>query len=124
MTQVVNKDRSFEIEFCQSILRRDPADLPTMELLADHLTKAGRLNEGLELDKKIVSLDPNNATGHYNLACSLALTNRIQEALQALRSAFEKGYQEFNWLLEDPDLQHLHDLPEFSALVAEFQNKT
>ena len=114
----MNGNDSFEISFCESILRRDPDDLPTMEWLAERLTRAGRLEEGLDLDRRIVRANPENAVGHYNLACSLALTKRSQEAISVLRTAMEKGYREFNWLMEDPDLLSLHDLPEFSALIA------
>jgi predicted Zn-dependent protease len=117
----MSKDFSFDISFCESILRRDPDDLPTMELLAEKLTRAGRLDEGLALDRRIVLANPDNAVSHYNLACSLALTNRTRDAIKALRTAMEKGYREFSWLMEDPDLRRLHDLPEFSALIAEFQ---
>jgi predicted Zn-dependent protease len=118
----MSEDFSFEISFCQSILRRDPDDLPTMELLADRLTKAGRLEEGLNLDRKIVAIDPNNAVGHYNLACSLTLTKHFSEAIESLRTAFNKGYREVQWILKDPDLAALHHLPQFSALIAEFEN--
>lgn len=117
----MNGDDSFEISFCESILKQNPDDLPTMEWLAERMTRLGRLEEGLELDRRIVRANPENALGHYNLACSLALTQRGQDAIAALRSAMEKGYRDFKWLMEDPDLLTLHDLPEFSALIAEFQ---
>lgn len=117
----MNGTDSFEISFCESILKQDPDDLPTLEWLAERLTRAGRFEEGLALDRRIVHANPDNAVSHYNLACSLALTHRPREAIDVLRTAMEKGYREFGWLMEDPDLLSLHDLPEFSALIAEFQ---
>ena len=120
----MSKDLQFEIEFCQSILSRDANNLPVMEMLANYFTQAGRIDEGLLLDQKIVKLDPTNSTGHYNLACSLALKHRQFEAIESLREALEKGYDDFDWLMKDPDLKNLHDNPAFSALISEFQADT
>ena len=117
----MEKDYQFEIDFCSSILQREPKNVPAMEMLAGYYTRAGRIDEGLELDLQIVELDPDNSINHYNLACSLALKHRQSEAISALRNALEQGYDDFKWLLEDPDLQSLHDNPSFSALLSEFQ---
>lgn len=117
----MNNELEFEINFCRSILKHSPDDLPTMEILAGYLTKAGRIEEGLELDRRIVELDPENAVGHYNLACSLALKNRKAAAIESLRNALEKGYRDFSWLMEDPDLAMLHDHPGFSDLLSQYE---
>jgi hypothetical protein len=114
-------DHEFEIEFCRSILKRDRENLPVMEMLAGYLTRSGRIDEGLELDRRIVEMDPDNAISHYNLACSLALKRRVADAIASLRVALEQGYKDFEWLMKDPDLAGLHKHPAFSALVSEFQ---
>ncbi|HSH08886.1 MAG TPA: hypothetical protein VK995_00765 [Oceanipulchritudo sp.] len=114
-------DYQFEIDFCQSILKRDATNLHVMEMLAGYLTRSGRIDEGLELDRQIVEMDPDNAINHYNLACSLALKQRATEAIASLRVALEQGYNDFDWLMKDSDLSGLHDNPAFSALLSEFQ---
>ena len=98
----MSEDLQFEIDFCRSVLNHDTENLTVMELLAGYLTKAGELDEGLAWDRKIVELDPNNAISHYNLACSLTLTRQHHAALEALRSALERGYNDFDWMLQDP----------------------
>ena len=45
-------DYQFEIDFSRSILKRDPHNLPVMELLAGFLTKSGQIDEGLDLDRR------------------------------------------------------------------------
>lgn len=119
----MSTDHKFEIDFCHSILRQDPDDLMTMELLAGFCTRDGLIDEGLEWDRRIVQLDPENAVSHYNLACSLALKKRSEEAIDCLRMALEKGYRDLSWMLKDPDLATLHSNPGFSSLLAEFQNR-
>ncbi|NDV61047.1 hypothetical protein G0Q06_01140 [Puniceicoccales bacterium CK1056] len=117
----MTSDFEFEMEFCRSILKRDAENAATIEMLAGYCTKAGNIDEGLELDQRFVQLQPDNAVGHYNLACSLALKNRSEDAISTLRTAFEKGYRDFGWMMEDADLKGLHDNPAFSALLAEFR---
>ena len=117
----MNEEHHFEIEFCRSILRRDRENLGVMEMLAGYFTKAGRIDEGLELDRAITRLDPENPVSHYNLACSLSLKRHKREALDVLRVALEKGYADFVWMMKDPDLKNLHDDPGFSSLISEFQ---
>jgi len=114
----------FEIDFCQGVLHRDSQNLEVMEMLAGYYTKSGQINEGLALDRTIVKMKPDCSLSHYNLACSLALKHRNQEAVEALRMAFEKGYDDINWLLSDPDLQGLQDDPSFSALISEHQHES
>lgn len=90
-------------------------------MLANFYTEAGHITEGLEVDEKIVRLAPANPTAHYNLACSLALSNRLEEAVGCLRTALNKGYNEFDWMLKDPDLRILHHDPHFRNLLSEFK---
>lgn len=117
-----SNDLSFEIDFCRTILRRQPYDLPLLEMLAGLLTRDGRIEEGLEMDRRIVSLDPENPVGHYNLACSLALQNDTEDAILSLRAALERGYEDFAWMMEDPDLETVRAQPEFEALIEEFKS--
>lgn len=118
----MDKPASFEIAFCESIVRREPDFVEALSMLANLYTDAGRIDEGLELDQRIVELHPENPISHYNLACSLALSDRNHEALDALRKALKNGYQDLRWLMQDTDLKSLHPLPEFQALLAEFKN--
>lgn len=117
-------DHQFEIEFCRSILKHEPESLQVMEMLAGYCTRAGQIDEGLEWDRKLVQMDPENAINHYNLACSLALKRRAEEAIERLRIALEKGYRDLSWIREDPDLKPLHEHPGFSSLLAEFSQSS
>jgi hypothetical protein len=114
-------DFKFEIAFCESILHQGAEDAVVIEMLAGYYTRAGRIDDGLALDQKLVGLQPDNATAHYNLACSLALKDRKLEAVDRLRTAIGKGYEDFAWMLKDPDLKGLHAFPPFQNLVNEFQ---
>lgn len=114
-------DHEFEITFFESILKREPAYTEVIEILGGLYTKHGRIADGLRMDRKLVRLLPQNATAHYNLACSLALVKRKTDALRALRQAIELGYRDFDWMQQDPDLDVLKKLPGFQALLEQLK---
>ena len=108
----------FEIQFFEGVLRRNPRDTDVIEILGGLYTKEGRIDDGLKMDRRLVRLLPDNATAHYNLACSLALKKRKAEAMRSLERAVELGYSDVDWLLQDPDLEDLKQYPAFKALVS------
>jgi Flp pilus assembly protein TadD len=111
------EDTSFDISFYESILRRDPTYAEVVEILGGLYTKAGRVADGLRMDRKLVRLQPDNATARYNLACSLALSKRPGEALTTLAQAIALGYDDAEWMASDPDLAALQKRPEFQTLL-------
>lgn len=111
------EDHSFDISFYESILRRDPSYADVVEILGGLYTKAGRIADGLKMDRKLVRLQPENATARYNLACSLALSKRPGEALAILAQAVALGYDDAEWMINDPDLASIHKRPEFLTMI-------
>ena len=111
------EDPSFDITFYESILRRDPNYADVVEILGGLYTKVGRVADGLKMDRKLVRLMPDNATAHYNLACSLALSKRRTDAMTSLKQAVALGYSDFDWMTQDPDLEDLKNHPEFVRLL-------
>ena len=69
---------------------------------------------------KIIAADPDNAGNHYDRACLYARMGSLEDALAALRTAFEKGYRSFGHIRQDDDMDPLRNLPEFKALMAEY----
>src|SRR5476649_2172680 len=115
------EDPAFDITFYESVLRRDPRYADVVEILGGLYIKVGRVTDGLRMDRKLVKLQPDNATAHYNLACSLALVKRKADALRSLRRAIELGYRDREWMAEDPDLAGLKTSPAFQALLVELK---
>ena len=115
------EDPAFEIAFYESILRRDSRYTEVIELLGGLYTKTGRIADGLKMDRKLVRLLPKNATAHYNLACSLALCKRKNDAVKSLQQAVALGYDDLDWMTQDPDLDVLKDLPTFQKLMEQLK---
>lgn len=115
------EDPAFDIAFYESVLRREPGYEDVIELLGGLYTKTGRIADGLKMDRKLVKLQPDNATARYNLACSLALSKRRADALRALGEAVKLGYADYDWMSQDPDLESLKNVGAFKALLAQLK---
>lgn len=111
------EDPEWEIRFFESVLKRDPRYIDVIAILGGLYTKTGRIAEGLRMDRRMVKLCPTDATAHYNLACSLALTDRHADAIDVLRQSIDLGYADYDWMENDPDLTCLHDYPEFRDMI-------
>lgn len=119
MTRQPKSDPAFEITFFESVHRRCPRYAEVIELLGGLYTKTGRIADGLRMDRKLVKLQPDNATARYNLACSFALSNRPLEAIEALQVAVKLGYADYEWMRQDPDLASLRPDPEYQSILAQ-----
>ncbi len=114
----------FEIDFFESILRKDTNNIEVIEILGELYTRIKRYSEGLKLDRKLVRLKPENPTAHYNLACSYALLERRADAVRSLKDAIEKGYNDFKWMMQDQDLKGLHNYTKFKQILEEHKIET
>jgi tetratricopeptide (TPR) repeat protein len=113
----------FEIDFFGGILLRHPDYVDVLRVLGNLLTLKGRYADGLQIDKRLVRLRPQDALAHYNLACSFALLKRTDQALKTLRRAVELGYRDFRYMREDRDLDAVRHDPRFRQLLREYENR-
>lgn len=107
----------FLVSFLERARLRQPRNAEVLAELGSTYTKLGRFREGLAVDRELVRIAPSNATAHYNLACSLALCDELQAALDSLEAAVEHGYDDAHHLAHDEDLRALRSEPRFDALV-------
>lgn len=112
----------FELEFFGAILDRRPDYIDVLRIMGNNLTLKGRYAQGLQIDKRLVTLRPNDPLAHYNLACSCALLKRHEQALKTLRRAVELGYRDFRYMREDADLESIRHDPRFRQLLREYED--
>jgi tetratricopeptide (TPR) repeat protein len=113
----------FELEFFGKILGAMPDFADVLRAQACNLTMKGRLQEGLAVDERLVAVCPTDPTAHYNLACRYALLKQRDKAITTLRKAVELGYRDFDFMLEDHDLDSIRKDPRFRKLLKEFQGQ-
>ncbi|MDR1521000.1 MAG: hypothetical protein LBU23_12800 [Planctomycetota bacterium] len=108
----------FCLEFCGMVLERRPRHFEAMAAAAGHFTTLGFFADGLALDRRLAALFPNDPGILYNLACSLALTGKREEAILGLTLAVAKGYADCDNLLKDQDLASIRRDPRFKIIFA------
>ena len=113
----------FELEFLGGILQREPDYADVLRVMGNNLTLKGRIKDGLDVDRRLVRLRPQDALAHYNLACSYALLKKTEPALTTLRRAIELGYRDFKYMRTDRDLDSIRDDPRYRAILREFDRR-
>jgi len=77
---------------------------------------AGRMEDAQREINIATLLRPDESMVHYNAACAYCAMNKLPEAIDALKRAWEVGYRDPGWTRRDPDLTKLHGHPEFERL--------
>jgi hypothetical protein len=122
LTRKEQRDLDIEIGFLEGVVDRDPKYVEALQVLGDNYTRRGKFAEGTEIDERLSRLLPHDPTVLYNLACSYSLTKRLEQAAYALIRALDRGYNDFKWLLKDPDLQNLRDHALFKTIRARIRS--
>ena len=60
---------------------------------------------------------PDSPVAWYDLACARARAGETRRALDALRTALDRGFADAALLASDPDLASVRKLPEFEELA-------
>lgn len=81
----------------------------------------GRADEAEAWMNQVIACDTLNPGNYYDRACLYGRMGRINEALAALDTAFQKGFRRFVHLEHDDDMDPLRKLPAYKALVEHYQ---
>jgi Flp pilus assembly protein TadD len=111
------RENKQELEFLQAVARRLPEDTGVMRALGDLYTRTGAYADGLRVDERLSRLCAEDPVVWYNLACSLALSDRADDAFDALGRAVELGYNDYDAMKKDPDLAALHGDARFESIL-------
>jgi len=110
----------FDIEFFKQILDREPDYLDVLRCQGELLSRKGLHERALEVDRRLVNLLPGDCVVQYNLACSLAVGGLHADAIAALRAALAHGYDDFDHMECDGDLDVLREEPAYRDLLREY----
>jgi len=110
------------ISLCFQQLQVNPRSAETMGDLALYYARKGDARNGLQYIQQARSINPGDVQLLYSEALVKALVGKPEDALKSLKLALEKGYSpQEAW--NDPELQKLQALPQFSKLVKDYSKK-
>ena len=124
MEKNIQEDLDFQIRFFEDLIQDDKDFIDALIPLADAYTKKGWFDKGLRLDERLAGLKPSDPFILYNLSCSYALLNQEKKALEALKRALDLGYEDLDWMEEDPDLAALRKVDGYKSLIRSYFPKT
>ena len=93
-------------DYNKSIQLNPTNDEPYRNRGAAHAA-AGRLDAARADYSKALELDPADSRGYYNIACLHALQKNAMEACSWLQKAIDHGYNNWEHIKEDPDLENV-----------------
>lgn len=105
-----------EIAIFEGQLKKTPEDARVRVLLAGNFAYQGRFEEAKREIDLAMALRPDDTMILYNIACTLCEMDQTENAMNALRKAYDAGYRNPIWTRQDPDLTPLHGHPEFERL--------
>ncbi len=101
---------------------REAEYLAAFEAGLEALTKR-ELARSETLFKRCVQLFPDRAVAHYNLACTYSIAGKLEPAVAALRTSFERGFIDLAHVARDTDLDAIRRSPAFRAAVSELEQR-
>jgi serine/threonine protein kinase/Tfp pilus assembly protein PilF len=122
-TESARNVRQRECAALENHLKQVPEDARARIILAADYADMGREEDALRETSLAITLRANEATILYNAACVFSSLKRKQEALDALRKAWDAGFRDVDWVRRDPDLGFLRGDPEFERLFPEKTSK-
>lgn len=80
----------------------------------------GRDKEALEWQDSLAAKFPDDPGTYYDQACLYSRMGRTEDALKAIKTALERGYNNFRHIADDDDLDPVRNIPEFVSLVGKY----
>lgn len=113
----IDPQDAFELNFYEAVARYNRKDVEALELLGSLYAKYNMARQALRIDRRLARLLPSDSRIQYNLACSLSLMGKKSDAVASLEEAIRLGYDDTEWMLQDPDLEALKGDPNYEALI-------
>jgi tetratricopeptide (TPR) repeat protein len=65
----------------------------------------------------VLNYQPDDAETHYNIACMYARLKQVNESIEWLKKAIDKGYTNWGSIKKDGDLDNIRDTYAYKELI-------
>ncbi|MGZ7057070.1 MAG: TPR end-of-group domain-containing protein [Candidatus Angelobacter sp.] len=98
-------------------LQLHPDDVRAVYMKSGSLCGLGEKARALEWSDRALSMDPEEPSVLYNVACNYAILSETDKAIDCLEKAVHKGFGHKEWMENDPDFSSLRNHPRFKVLM-------
>jgi tetratricopeptide (TPR) repeat protein len=95
----------------------DPYDAAVHVLIGNSFLNEGNYEKAEDHYGTALKLEPENFIALYNMACVRSLQKRIDEAIEWLQKAVDAGYDEFEWMEKDEDLDNIREDERYKEIL-------
>ena len=121
--RALNRETEARETFQQTLKRIDnhlqlnPDDVRAVYMKSGAFAGLGDCAQALEWSDRALSMDPEEPSVLYNVACNYALLKETEKALDCIERAFAKGFGHIEWMEHDPDFLSIKHYPRFKILM-------
>jgi protein O-mannosyl-transferase len=112
-----------KIKTLESELKTRPDNLQAIYGIVVLNTSKGDYNKALLYLNKMAVKKPSDPDVYYNMACIQAKQGKLDEARGSIQAAMQKGFNKWNMLRNDRDLENIRDTDFYKNLMKEHQQK-
>jgi adenylate cyclase len=94
-----------------------PDDARAHIFFAISLVRDGQIDDAKLKAARAIELSPNDPLMFYNAACFYSSVGDKPLALESLKNAISAGYGFYEWIKRDPDLDNIHNEPEYIEMM-------
>jgi len=95
----------------------DPYDAGVHIIIGNSFLNDGKYDEAAKHYRKALELEPDEFIALYNMACVRSLEMKIDEAIEWLEKSIEAGYDDFEWMEADTDLDNIREDERYQELL-------
>ena len=74
-------------------------------------------DRALSFYQQMIAFEPENAATAYNIACMNARLNQVEESIKWLRKAVNSGYNNWDLIRTDQDLENIRGSKYYKDLI-------
>jgi len=98
-------------------------EVKSILIKATELYRAKQYDQAVEQYELILKYLKDDAGDLYNAACTYSLAGRVKKAISILKQAVEAGWDSYDHMNSDPDLDNIRDESDFKTLMADLLEK-
>jgi tetratricopeptide (TPR) repeat protein len=98
-------------------IQLNPKFVPAINNLALITAANKEYDKALTLFSDVLNYYPDDAETHYNIACMYSRLDRVDESIEWLKKAIDKGYSNWEIIKTDGDLENIRDTNAYMELV-------
>ncbi|MGA8265734.1 MAG: protein kinase [Ignavibacteriaceae bacterium] len=105
------------IQFYPKYLEQNPDDSRARMFYAQVLVLNEKIDQAKKETSTALELSPNDSILLYNAACVYSVIDEKELAIKTLQNAVAGGFEHYDWIKRDPDLENIRKETEFNELI-------